>query len=456
MKTKVIIFMSSMLVMFSVVSCLKTIDDEVILPDKNEISNTNTQDITVPFAVNIRFSDGQTFVNNPFEGKGITVSVNRQDVTISSTIMDTEINYVLSGVTTSGSVKIYGDYRIGLVLNGVIIQNPTGAAINIQSSKRVSVTLVDNTSNCLIDEGKFQMTSDERMNGTLYSEGQLIFNGSGSLSVYGNYGHAICVRDYIRINSGNITVNHATSNAIHCRDYFEMNGGNLLINAKLNGVECTGGYVVIYGGTIKVNNSGRKGFRSYENLTIYGGKIEIESRDDGISANGNIAVTGGEIYCFSNKKGTVSNEGSIVISGGLFVSSSAKSVFECAKKFSITGGTAIGVGNATVTLSASECTQQTVIWDASKFTSGQLMSIKSSDNSEILTFVLPRAYSGNMALVYTSPLLQANTSYTIYKGGSVSGGTNFHGFYSNAVSSGGTAAATFTTSSMVTVVGIIL
>ena len=118
--------MSSVFMLLSVVSCLKTPDEEqkkqIIIPDEN--FTTNTQDIALPFAVKIHFSNERTTVYNPFEGRGITVNVNRQHVTIASTITDTEVNYVLSGNTNDGSVKIYGDYRIGLILNGVSIQNP--------------------------------------------------------------------------------------------------------------------------------------------------------------------------------------------------------------------------------------------------------------------------------------------------------------------------------------------
>ena len=461
MKLKIIILLSGILILFSVVSCLKIPDEEkeedrkeIIIPDEN--FDTNTQNISVPFAVRINFSGGQTDVNNPYEERGVTVNVDRQNVTITSTTLDMEVNYVLSGKTTNGFVKIYSEVRFGLVLNGVSILNPTGAAINIQSGKRGSVTLVDNTSNRLIDIGTFQITEDEeRMNGTLYSEGQLIFGGNGSLTVYGNEGHAICVRDHMQINSGNITVNNATSDGIHCRDYFEMNGGNVIINAQSDGVESTRQYMMINEGDLKIK-SGNKGLKAAENLTITGGRVEIESIDDGIRATGNLVITGGEIYCNSGKNGIVSTEGVIAVTGGLIVTSAKRNVFNCGKTFSITGGTAIGVGNATTLPATSECRQRTVVWGTSKFTADQLISIKSSD-SELLTYRPPRAYSGNMALVFTSPSLQANTSYTIYKGGTVStAGNCIHGLYSGAVSSGGTAAATFTAASMVTIVGNVM
>lgn len=458
MKKRFIIFWGYIFIIFLNVSCLKTIDEpeqgtvgkEIIIPDEN--FNTNTQNITVTFAVSITFSNGQTIVNNPFEEWGVKVSVDKQNVTITSTITDIEVNYVLAGKTSNGFVKIYSDYRFGLFFNGVSILNPTGAAINIQSGKRVSVMLVDKTANRLIDGGTFEMVEDERMNGTFYSEGQLIFDGNGSLTVYGNDGHAICVRDYIRIKRGNITVNNATSDGIHCRDYFEMNDGNVVINAQSDGVECTNGYITIEGGTMKTK-SGNKGLKTAENLTITGGRIEIESLDDGIRAESNLVFTGGDIYCYSSKNGIVSTQGAVAISGGLVVASGVKNVFSCGDFFSITGGTAIGVGSATFLPTARECKQQTVVWGASGFTAGQAINIKSSGNTDVLVFKLPQTYSNNMALVYTSPLLQANTNYTIFKGGTVTGGSNFHGLYTGAVSNGGTSAASFTTSNMVTTVG---
>ena len=297
---KIIIF--TCLLMFSLASCLKTPDEveenRIILPDENEVFNPNAQNIYVKNTVSITFSNGQTVVNNPFEAHGVTINVVNQDVTISSTVSDTEteVNYVLSGIATAGFVKIYSDYKFGLALNGVSIQNPTGAAINIQSGKRVSVTLVDKTSNRLIDEGIFEMTEGEDMKGTFFSEGQLIFDGAGSLLIYGNYGHAICCDDFIHINNGNITVNNATRDGIHCNEYFQMDGGNInIFKAKSDGVECEKG-----------------------KIEMDGGGIEIESLGNGIVAESFLVFNGGEMYCNSEKSGIVSGK-AIVVTGGRIV-----------------------------------------------------------------------------------------------------------------------------------------
>ncbi len=578
---------------FSAVSCLKTEDGdytpgeeyteegegEVITPGDDDFE-TNPQDISKENIVSITFTDELAVIDNPFDGKGITVSTEGQHVTVTSTITDTEVNYVLSGLTTDGSFKIYSDYKIGLVLNGVSIQNTKGAAINIQSGKKVSVTLVDKTSNRLVDAGTYTMIGGEDMKATLFSEGQLIFDGTGSLLVYGNHKHAICSDDYIQVNNGTITVNNSVKDGFHCNEYFQMDGGSIIItDTKSDGVECEKGDVTVNNGSIRISNSGQggKGLKSAGNmtlaggdinlsitgsayydssdadikspagircdgdmvisgncvitinstgsagkginvdgtltfnggtttitttgaiytynrldssakavkskgnmtvnsgtitiktskngaegleskatLTINGGLIEIEAYDDAINASKHIAINGGEMYFYSSGNDGVDSNGTLTIAGGLIVSSGTNSPeegFDCDNNtFKITGGTAVGVGGSTSSPTSSVCTQRVVLWGTSGFTSGQLVYVKSSDGAEVLTFKIPRTYSSTMTLVFTSSSL-VNGSYTIYKGGSASDGSDFHGLYSGANSSGGTSATTFTISSMVTTVG---
>jgi hypothetical protein len=57
-----------------------------------------------------------------------------------------------------------------------------------------------------------------------------------------------------------------------------------------------------------------------------------------------------------------------------------------------------------------------------------------------------------MKFLFSSPDLVSG-SYTIYKGGTASGGTSFHGLYTGATYSEGTQATTITASSMVTSIG---
>jgi len=577
-------------------------NSEYVDPNDDELDN-NSQEVNYENQISIVFSDGSAEITNPFDGNGVTVSNTNGHVVITSTITSQELNYVLSGSTSDGSVKIYGEYKFGLILNGVEITNPSGAAINNQCGKKVTVTVVDETNNRLIDGSTYTYTNDEDMKGTFFSEGQLNFYGTGTLEIRGKNKHAICVDDYFHMYEGNILIKEAASDAIHANDYIQIDGGILSTVSTGEGLDCEKGYVEINGGTLSITTTGEKGhgvksletiavnsnetitikvvgqaskafksggdmtitqatlnltttgnafydtdeadissaagikcdgnlliengaitinssgkggkginvdgtltindgtisvtttgdqftygsddtaakaIKSEGNLTvnggtirvstskteaegmesksklyINGGDIEILAYDDCINASSHIEITGGKVYCYSETNDGIDSNGTLTVSGGTIIAvgtSSPEEGIDCDQnRFSITGGTLIGVGGATSTPTSSACTQRSLVYATSS--SIQLIHIESSAGKEALTFKIPRTYSGQMTLLFSSSSLEASTSYTIYTGGSVSGGTEFNGLYTGATYTKGTSASTFTTSSMVTSVG---
>ena len=80
--------------------------------------------------------------------KGI-VSVSGNDVTVDNSKTKETIRYELSGSTSDGFLKIYGSKKQALVLNGVSITNPNGAAINNQCKKRCFVACINTSINIL-------------------------------------------------------------------------------------------------------------------------------------------------------------------------------------------------------------------------------------------------------------------------------------------------------------------
>lgn len=480
-----------------------SIDEEV----EEEIETNPNEEIDDEGAVKIVFDAQSATVTNPYEGKGVSIAREGADVVVKSTLSD-EISYILSGSTMEGSLKMYSDTKFELKMNGVSIVNSDDPALNIQSGKKVTVTLIDGTSNRLAGGTSFASEGgDEDIKAAFFSEGQLVFGGAGNLEVISRYRHAICSDDYIRIDGGNITIPMAAKDGIHTKDYLEINGGTISLNSIGDGLESESA-VTLSGGTITITTTGEsghgvksatellmtsgnltidvqgvgskaiksdgdltihdgviviktsaqeaEGIESKTNLTINGGDLTIEAYDDCINASNSIVVNGGSIYCYSITNDGFDSNGTLTITGGTIVSvgsTSPEEGFDCDRNtFKITGGTLIGIGGATSTPTTNACTQYSLVYSGRDIPQHSYFNITSSDGKNILTYVIPKSLN-NITVLYSSPGLTKGTSYTISKGGSVTGGTDFHGLYSNATYSGGTSLATFTVSSMVTTVG---
>ncbi|MCI1720418.1 MAG: carbohydrate-binding domain-containing protein [Bacteroidales bacterium] len=269
---------------------------------------------------------------------GITAVVDGANVTITSTIKN--VYYTLSGTTTDGSLKIYSDKKFELIFNGVNITSTTGAAINIQSSKTTFAVLTSGTTNTLADASSYSnVPSAEDCKGTFFSEGQIVFSGTGKLSVQGNYKHAICSDDYVRIRHGaTVFVTGAVKDGIHVNDKFVMTGGLLNVTSAGDAVEAEEGTIEVNGGEIVIKSVGDGLKASYE---------KVDTNNDGVDDNGitpYVKVTGGKITSTTTgEKGHgINSTGDVTISGGTLAlqagGNGAKAIKSDAN-VSITGGT---------------------------------------------------------------------------------------------------------------------
>jgi len=258
---------------------------------------------TFASVVKIKFANGSASIENSVAG--VSISNNGADVIVQSTA--TGVLYELSGSTTDGSLKLYSDKKFELLLNNVSISNNDGPAINIQSSKRVFLVLEDGTTNNLQDGTTYASNETEDQKGTLFSEGQLLFSGNGSLQVTGNNKHAIVSDDYVRISSGTISVLKAASDGIHSNDGIFVDGGVITVNAESDGLEAEEGGIIVNDGTITVKVVDDGIVASYEGedstidpfVTINGGEIQIETSGEGgegIESKSIMTINGGNIY----------------------------------------------------------------------------------------------------------------------------------------------------------------
>lgn len=435
------------------------------------------------FSKTVSIQFGSTIsIDNPLDGNGVTIATTNGDVVITATVA--EVEYILSGSGSNGSVKIYSDKKFKLTLNGLSLTNTDGPAINIQSSKRAFIVLADNSSNSLTDGASYAAAvNDEDMKGTLFSEGQIIFSGAGALSVKGNYKHAICSDDYIRVRSGAITITGAVTDGIHSNDAFIADGGSLTITAASDGIECEEGYIIINdgvftlqtgddgiaasyedgdpditpyvtinGGTIRVQSSAGEGIESKSELTINNGDIATVTADDGLNAGTAIYINGGRVYSYSTGNDAMDSNGIFTITGGKIVAIGARAPeagIDCdARTLKITGGQLVAIGGATSGPTASVSTVPSLVRGAGN--ASELIHIRAADGSEALTFLAPASYS---TMLVAGSKFKSNTTYTIYTGGNVASAVQFNGLYTSGLYTPGTSGTSFTTSSLVTQIG---
>lgn len=221
---------------------------------------------------------------------GVTISVTGGHVTADHGSTK-NICYVVSGTTANGSLTILGDKKYELKLTGVDITNPDSAAINLLSKKRAFIVVEGSNK---VSDGA---TSQNDHKGAFYGKGKMLFNGSGSLEVYGNYNNGIHSADYILFSTGcNIYVKTTQNHGIKANDGIIVNGG--IINVETAG-------------------EGAKGLNSEDDIMVNGGRTTVICTGDGmwdtedletkaaacLKADSVLTINGGEVYAKATGSG---------------------------------------------------------------------------------------------------------------------------------------------------------
>ncbi len=417
--------------------------------------------------------------------------------------------------------------------------------------------LADGTTNTLTDGNKYSdATDDEDMKATFFSEGKMLFSGTGTLNVYANCKAGIRSDDYVMFRPGNnIYVKATSGNAIKGNDaiyikggvinvetsaaaskglssdgliqidggrttaittgtgeydsdeqdvsgcagvkadsIFVMNGGELLckstgaggkgistdqtltVNAGTIKVITTGkqytygkldtspkgiksdAAMYLKGGTIMVRctgGEGSEGIESKSTMDISGGTIMAYCYDDGINSSKAMTISGGNIFALGTNNDGIDSNSTLTVSGGVVIAcgtTQPEEGFDCDQNtFTVTGGTMIGIGGTTSTPTTSVTTQPVAILGSSSISSGQYITVADNSGNNILAFKVPRDYSQQgYTLLVSSPKMTKGNSYIFSSGATVSGGSDFCGYVTDATVSGGSSLATLTLSSMIT------
>ncbi len=190
--------------------------------------------------------------------------------------------YMLSGELSNGqlSVSCAEEGKVTLFLNGVTIHTDGAAAILIGDCKpKVVLSLVSGTENTVSNGAQAAPDEDEEPNGVIFSQSDLVIEGSGSLKVTAASADGIVSKDELTINDGKITVD-AKRHGIKGKDCVEIYGGDIAVTAGRDGIKSTNkndsarGYVSIRGGSITIR-CGDEPIQFITDCTIENAKISV-------------------------------------------------------------------------------------------------------------------------------------------------------------------------------------
>ena len=192
--------------------------------------------------------------------------------------------YVLSGELEGQLiVDVAKEEEVQLVLNEATITSNNGPAIYVMQADKVWMTLAEGSENLISDSQEYQVNDDENNpNAAIFSQEDLIINGTGSLTVLGNYNHGIVSKDDLVITGGVLNI-EAVNNGIRGKDSVAINDGELTIVSGGDGIKSTHdtdptkGWVAIDGGTLNIKTSSGDGIQAETILQVTDGEISVET-----------------------------------------------------------------------------------------------------------------------------------------------------------------------------------
>ncbi|XEC96095.1 carbohydrate-binding domain-containing protein [Paenibacillus tarimensis] len=322
---------------------------------------TETTETTVTYKENDYYTDWNT--ENPvfieLTGSGASINGTGAEANDGSVVITAEGTYVLSGKLTDGQivVDVQKDEKVRLVLNGVELHNSDNAAIYINESDKTVISLQEGTDNTISDGDAYvyeDATADEP-NAAVFSNGDLTINGTGKLTVLGNYNNGITSKDDLKITGGTIDIQSA-DDGLMGRDLVAVQDGEITIEAGGDGIKSTNdtdaskGLIAIEGGTFNIN-AGSDGIQAASTLVIDGGTYTIVS--GGGSVNGEVRTGENMRGPWNNRTVETSNQsgdtdegsakglkaaGDIQINKGTFNIDAADDAIHSNTNITITGG----------------------------------------------------------------------------------------------------------------------
>ncbi len=283
------------------------------------------------------------------------VTVDLSALTDGYTITEAGI-YVFSGTLSDGQILVNAgeDDKVQIVLSGASVTNADGPAIYVVCADKVFVTAAEGTENALSDGASYAADSfGNTPDGCIFSKCDLTVNGTGVLTINGNYKFGIVGKDDVVLADVTLTVT-AKSDGVCGKDSVAVNSGTIQITAGGDGIvsentdDAEKGVVQIDGGTITIVTGGAsadsaKGIKASCAVYLNGGDLTIDAEDDAVHSGGTLSVTGGVLTAASGDDGLHADDTATFSGGTVTVTESYEGIEA--------GGIAIAGGTITITAS---------------------------------------------------------------------------------------------------------
>lgn len=324
------------------------------------------------------FWDSSQVTQIVLNGSAITVDGDGATAEGSTVTVFAAGTYSVSGSLVDGQIIVntQDDGIVRLILNGVDIASAASAPIYVANAAETVIVLEDNTENHVSDATTyvFENADTDEPNAAIFSNDDLTIDGSGTLTVDGNYNDGIASEDGLVITGGTIIVN-AVDDGIRGKDYLVVNEGDITVNAQGDGLksdnadDTTQGYITIESGVIRVTSGGdaiqaatgimiangefvlsagggssnriaetasAKGIKAAVSVQIDGGTFTIDTADDAIHSNDSMVINGGTFLIATGDDGMHADSSLDINQGAITITKSYEGIESAV--ITITGG----------------------------------------------------------------------------------------------------------------------
>lgn len=232
--------------------------------------------------------------------------------------------YVLEGKYTSTITIDANDEDVDLVLVNATISTNSGPAVLVLSGDEITISAAPNTENLIEDSYNHTIVNNEDYSAAIYSKSDLVFNGTGNLTVRGAYNDAITSKDDIKIVDLVLDIT-SVDDGIVGKDYIAVSNATITIDSfgdsmkSTNEEDSSKGFIYIESGTFDLK-SVTDAIQAVNSILIYDGTFTIESFDDGITSDASIIIGGGTFNIDSNDDAFNASKELIIYDGDLTIS----------------------------------------------------------------------------------------------------------------------------------------